>query len=272
MDARLQKRIQRYGWDRAAPHYERSWKDQLLPSQDLLLRRAAIQPSEWVLDVAAGTGLVTFPAADLVGRDGLVVATDISDKMVDRLREEAVERDLKHVVTKQEDAEAVSFPDAMFDVALCSLGLMYVPDPQKSVDEMTRTVRSGGRVVASVWGQRSQCGWAGIFPVVDERVETDVCPLFFALGTGDSLKAVFEAAGLTQISVDRIQTTMHYNSAEEACKAAFAGGPVALAYAKFDEQTKSDAHADYLESIEPYRKDSSYAIPGEFVVATGLRS
>lgn len=53
--------------------------------------------------------------------------------------------------------------------------------------------------------------------------------------------------------------------------AAFDGGAVALAYQKFDEQTKEDVHNEYLASIEPYRKNESYQIPGEFVVVKGMK-
>jgi hypothetical protein len=51
--------------------------------------------------------------------------------------------------------------------------------------------------------------------------------------------------------------------------AAFAGGPVALAYHKFPSKEKAEAHKEYLQSIEPYRKESRFEIPGEFVVAAG---
>lgn len=77
MDARLQLRVQRYGWDRASQHYERFWANQLAPARAALLDLAALAPGESVLDVACGTGLVTFPAANNVGRTGKVTGTDL---------------------------------------------------------------------------------------------------------------------------------------------------------------------------------------------------
>ena len=93
------------------------------------------------------------------------------------------------------DAEELRFPESSFDVILCALGLMYVPDPEKAVREFHRVLRPSGRAVAAVWGQRSKCGWAEIFPIVDARVQSDVCPMFFRLGTGESLRRAFAAAG-----------------------------------------------------------------------------
>src|SRR5436190_23013922 len=82
MEPRLQRRVQRYGWNKAAASYESFWSEQLRPAQDLMLSLADLQPSERVLDVACGTGLVTFRAADVVGPRGFVAASDMSEDMV----------------------------------------------------------------------------------------------------------------------------------------------------------------------------------------------
>ncbi len=271
MDARLQRRVQRYGWDRAAEHYERFWSAQLAPAQRRMLEMAALRPGERALDVACGTGLVTFPAAEAVGPEGRVLATDLSGAMVEMLREEAGGRELPQVEAARMDAEALELEDGTFDAALCGLGLMYCPDPQAALVEMRRALRPGGRAVVAVWGARRACGWADIFPIVDARVETEVCPLFFQLGTGDTLAESMAAAGLGRVETERLSARLLYDSAEEAVGAAFAGGPVALAYARFDHATREEAHAEYLASIEPYRTGDGYDIPGEFVVARGWK-
>lgn len=56
-----------------------------------------------------------------------------------------------------------------------------------------------------------------------------------------------------------------------ALMAAFDGGAVALAYQKFDDQTKEDIHNEYLDSISQFRNGKGYEIPGEFVVAAGSK-
>jgi SAM-dependent methyltransferase len=267
MEARLQRRIQRYGWDRAVDAYEAGWQAPLLPAHDALLEMAALQPGERVLDVACGTGLISLRAAAAVGPAGSVVGTDISGQMVEAARRQAAAQGVGQASFERCEAEALPFADAGFDVALCGLGLMYVPEPVRALAEMRRLLRPGGRAAAAVWGARRNCGWAGIFPITDARVASEVCPLFFQLGTGDQLAQAFLAAGFAAVRVQRLQTRLHYPTAERALAAAFRGGPVALAYSRFDAATRQAAEAEYLDSIAAYRAPDGYHIPGEFVIA-----
>jgi ubiquinone/menaquinone biosynthesis C-methylase UbiE len=183
MEARLQKRVQRYGWDKAALFYETFWQQQLKPAQDLLLEMAAIQPGEKVLDIACGTGLVTFRAAQQTGATGSVLGTDISDRMIEMATASSKEKQISNVSFERMDAEQLDTANESFDVVICALGLMYVPDPVRAIAEMLRALKKGGRIVAAVWGERAHCGWAEIFEIVDKRVSSEVCPMFFQLGT-----------------------------------------------------------------------------------------
>ena len=255
MDARLQRRVQRYGWDKAAACYEQFWATQLEPAQARLLEMAELAPGERAVDIACGTGLVTFRAVQQVGPQGSVIATDISEVMVDRIRAEAERRGMSRVTAERFDAEELGIASASCDVALCALGLMYVADPIVALREMRRIVRPGGRAALAVWGAREQCGWAEIFPIVERRVASEVCPLFFQLGNRDALRYALDAAGWIDIAIERLRTTLEYDSPDAACGAAFAGGPVALAYSRFDAVTRADAHAEYLASIADFRRD-----------------
>lgn len=270
MDPRLQRRVQRYGWDRAAGFYEASWAEQLRPAQEALLRFANAQPGDVALDVACGTGLVTFELSRAVGDAGKVVGTDISQGMIDEARAIA-RRDGHRAEFQRMDAEQLDLPDESFDLAVSALGLMYVPHPERAIAEMRRVVVPGGRLVAAVWGARRSCGWAEIFPIVERRISTEACPLFFSLGTGETLADLFVAAGLHDVEAVRLSTKLEYATDEHAIGAAFRGGPVALAYSRFDEDMREGAHREYVESITPFRRDDGYSVPGEFVVVSGRR-
>jgi ubiquinone/menaquinone biosynthesis C-methylase UbiE len=272
MDPKLQRRVQRYGWDKAVGSYDDSWSAQLEPAQTRMLEMADLRPGERVLDIACGTGLVTLRAARSVEPGGEVVGTDISDEMVKAAREVTTREGVAHVKYERGEAEKIGFEDGSFDAVLCGLGMMYVPSPVEALTEFRRVLHADGRASIAVWGKRDRCGWAEIFPIVDSRVKSEVCPAFFQLGTGETLHHVMKAAGFRDVTVDRLSTVLHYRSGEEALVAAFAGGPVALAYSRFDDETRDAAHGDYLESIEPYRRNGGYEIPGEFVVARGDRN
>lgn len=271
MEPRLQRRVQRYGWDKAVDYYEASWREQLRPAQELLLKLADLQSGEHVVDVACGTGLVTFPAAEAVGAGGRVVATDISQRMVDAAQAIASRKGVENVSFERMDAEDLRLPGGSFDAALCGLGLMYVPDPTAAMKEQHRLLKPGGRAAGAVWGERDRCGWAEIFPITDARVESEVCPMFFQMGAKESLKLTFEMADFQDVVYERITSVLEYASDEEALGAAFMGGPVALAYSRFDDGTREAVHKEYLASIEPCCDDSGYRVPSEFVVAVGYK-
>lgn len=271
MNPDFQRRVQRYGWDKAAAFYESSWKEQLKPAQDLLMELADLKPGENVLETAAGTGLVTFRSARAVEPGGEVLATDLSEGMIELAETRAKDLNIDNVAFRRMDAEELELEDDTFDAALCGLGLMYVPDPLRSLQEMNRVLKSGGRAIVAVWGERKNCGWADIFPIVDKRVASDVCPLFFQQGTGNTLEKSFQKAGFKRIDIERISAPLYYENESVALMAAFAGGPVALAYRKFDEKTREEAHREYLDSIDPYRNENGYNIPGEFVVGIGYK-
>jgi ubiquinone/menaquinone biosynthesis C-methylase UbiE len=271
MVPKFQRRVQRYGWDKAAGYYDPHWRAQLEPVQRRLIELASLREGERVIDVACGTGKVSFRAASLVGPKGRVLGTDLSEGMLQLAQKVASEQELSNVTFERMDAEDLRIADGSFDLALCSLGLMYVPDTEKAVKEMHRILRPGGRAVISVWGRRDRCGWAEIFSIVDNRVKSEVCPLFFRMGTGDMLRATFEGAGIVNVVAEHFDVLLHFASDEDACGAAFAGGPTALAYSRFLENVKNEVHAEYLASVERFREGEGYAIPGEFVIPIGQK-
>jgi SAM-dependent methyltransferase len=271
MDARLQRRVQRYGWDRAVDAYAGHWHAALAGVQAELLAAAAPVPGERVLDVACGTGIVTMAAAQAVGAHGSVVGVDLSGRMVEAATQRTRAQRLHHASFERMDAEQLALPDAGFDLALCALGLMYLPQPHAALCELHRVLRPGGRAALAVWGERARCGWAPLFPIVDAEVRSEVCPLFFGLGCGDALARACVRAGLRVTLQRRRADALAYASAEDACDAAFAGGPVALAWAHFDAAARARVRQRYVEAIAPWRDGPGYRIPAEFVIVVATR-
>jgi len=114
---------------------------------DLASRVAERQPAR-VLEIAAGTGVVTRHLAQVLPSDVAIVATDLSQSMLD---EAAAAGTARAVEWAQADAQHLPFPDGAFDVIVCQFGVMFFPDRVKAFAEARRVLRPGGAFVFSVW-------------------------------------------------------------------------------------------------------------------------
>jgi ubiquinone/menaquinone biosynthesis C-methylase UbiE len=114
-----------------------------------LLEIARLRPGQTVLEVATGTGIAALAAANVVGKSGRIVATDISSHMLDHARNRLAH--LQNSSFSVEDGQALNFPDQSFDAVICNMGLMYFPDPRKGVQEFYRVLRKDGRATVSVF-------------------------------------------------------------------------------------------------------------------------
>ena len=108
------------------------------------LRHAGLRPGERFLDVAAGTGGLSLPAARLGAR---VLATDWSSAMISRFRERALNEGLTDAEGRVMDCHALDLPDDTFDVTGSQFGVMLVPDQPRALSEMVRVTKPGGRVL-----------------------------------------------------------------------------------------------------------------------------
>jgi SAM-dependent methyltransferase len=119
----------------------------LLPLGPRLVAACGIGPGMRVLDVAAGTGNASIPAAQ-AGAD--VTASDLTPALLDagRRRAEAAGLELDWV---EADAERLPFPDASFDVVISAIGVMFAPHHQDAADELIRVCRPGGTIGLLSW-------------------------------------------------------------------------------------------------------------------------
>lgn len=266
-ESRRRRRIQRYGWDLAVETYEAFWLEELAPAQAQLFTFASLAPGERVLDVACGTGLAAIPAARLVAPGGIVVGVDLSGRMVETARRRADVRKVRNVRFERMDAERLDLDNASFDVALCSMGLMYMPDPGRALREMRRVLRPGGRVAVSAWGEPARCGLDAAFARARADFPADLLPAFFGLGEGDALANACVQAGFGEVESCRVSGTIGFADDDEACRAGFQGGPIALAWSRLDEGARDRARSSFLAAIATWRRGRAYRIPAEFVVA-----
>ena len=116
-------------------------------AQDLA-RRLAGEPVSRVLEIAAGTGVVTRAVVDALEPNVTIVATDLNQSMLDYA---ALVRTDDNVDWRQSDALALPFEDATFDAVVCQFSVMFFPDRAMAYSETLRVLKPGGRFLFSVW-------------------------------------------------------------------------------------------------------------------------
>ena len=117
----------------AAAGYDRAFARVTTHFVPFLLRAAHVAPGMRVLDVATGTGLAAEAALQVVGATGHVTAADLSSAMVAKARQRL--GNAANVSLAVEDGQALSFSNESFDAVMCSLGLMFFPDPARGLAE-----------------------------------------------------------------------------------------------------------------------------------------
>jgi SAM-dependent methyltransferase len=272
VDSRLFRRVQRYGWDAASAAYDRGWVPLLASLTRSCVERVGLRAGERVVDVATGTGVAAFAAAVAVGATGSVTGVDVSERMIERATERCRAEGFENVRFERGDMETIGGADGAFDAAISAFGLMYAAERKGAAAELARVLAPGGRLSVAVWGRRSACGWAEVFPIVDAHVESEVCPLFFSLGAPRALELLFAGAGFVDVVEERLPVTLEWPSDDQACAAMLEGGPVALAWKRFTPEMRAVVRAAYLDSIAPFRRGAGYQVPSEVVFARARRA
>jgi ubiquinone/menaquinone biosynthesis C-methylase UbiE len=255
-DDRTLKARTRAVW--AAGDFPRVARETIKDVGPTLVAAAGVRPGQRVLDVAAGSGATSIPAA-LAG--GAVVASDLTPELLaageQAAREQGVE--LEWI---EADAEALPFEDASFDVVLSSFGAIFAPRHQVVADELLRVARPGGTIAMANWPPE---GWVGQFfltmlPFMPPPPPGATPPL--AWGVEDHVRSLF-GDGVSELSFTRhIQAVDHF--ATPAALIAYYQenfGPTIMAYKSMADDPERTSALD--TALLDFAVRTNLAAPGE---------
>lgn len=119
----------------------------MAPLGPALVRATGIGPGVRVLDVAAGSGNISLPAA---ATGAAVVSTDLTPQLLERSQARAAARGLT-IDYRVANAQALPFGDGEFDVVMSAIGVQFAPDQQRAAAELVRVCRPGGTIGVISW-------------------------------------------------------------------------------------------------------------------------
>jgi len=142
-----------------------------------LVNRLASRTLSRVLEIAAGTGVVTRALASKLPERVSIVATDLNQAMLDQASAVGTRRPVEW---RQADAVQLAFADATFDAVVCQFGVMFFPEKSKAFSEALRVLRPGGVFIFNVWDRIKENEFADTVTTALESVFPKDPPRFMA--------------------------------------------------------------------------------------------
>ncbi|WP_336346044.1 class I SAM-dependent methyltransferase [Halalkalicoccus ordinarius] len=218
-------------WDTIAAGYDEFVTPTHRPVSKAALDTAGLHQGMRFLDVAAGTGALSLPAARL-GAD--VVATDISPAMVERLEARAKEEGVSTIEARVMDGHALDLEDDTFDVSGSQYGVMLFPDLPRALGEMVRVTKPGGRIFIVVFGNPKEVEFLGFFMRAMyavspdfEGLPLDPTPLPFQVSDPRKLRQRLQEAGLEEIHVETVTEELEFDSGDQLWDWVMNSNPIA---------------------------------------------
>ena len=197
-------------------------------AQDLAHRTAMIQPKN-VLEVAAGSGVVTRAVAPILGSDAHYVVTDLNSPMLNRARMRQLED--SRIDWRPVDALDLPFSDESFDLVLCQFGVMFFPDRVRAYQEAHRVLRPGGSFLYNMWDRIEANEFADVVTNSLAEIFPSDPPQFLARTPhGHYDKTVYQReltdAGFGEVAVDKVTATSRAEDPSEPAIAYCQGTPL----------------------------------------------
>jgi ubiquinone/menaquinone biosynthesis C-methylase UbiE len=219
----------RAAWDKLAVGYDKTVTSTHTALASEALRLAGLRSGMRFLDVAAGSGALSIPAARLGAR---VLATDLSPVMLELLEKRAREEALA-IETRVMDGHALELDDDSFDVAGSQFGVMLFPDMPKGIGEMARVVKPGGRVLLNALGDPRQVEFFAFFMRGIQSVRPDFTgppmdplPLPFQLQDPERLRNELVKAGLKDVRVELATEPLEFQSGTQLWEWLITSNPI----------------------------------------------
>ncbi|HLB80420.1 MAG TPA: class I SAM-dependent methyltransferase [Dongiaceae bacterium] len=252
-------------WNAGGAHYDRI-SETIADSIEHAVIRLAPQPGERVLDVATGTG---WTARRVAARGAAVVGIDLGADLIEAAEGLAAAAGLA-IEFRVGDAEKLAFPDAGFDAAISTCGVMFVNRPEDAAAELARVCRKGGRLALTTWPPDGTL--AGLFKVMKPYMTPPPSPppSPFEWGRPERVRELLGGAFDLRFETG---TTVLREASGEAVWRLFAEsyGPTKALAGALDPERREQLHRDFVAYHDGFRSELGVAMPRDYLVTIGIR-
>ena len=238
------------------------------PASEWIVEQINPQPGQTLLELAAGPGETGFLAAERVGREGKLISTDFSPRMVEAARRGAEAGGLANVECRVMDAQQIELPDASVDAVLSRFGVMLMPEPARALREVRRVLRDGGRLAYAVWGPPDRNPWLTV--LVGAMVESGHAPPGdpfapgspFSLAAPEANRELLEAAGFSEARVEEIPSKFRFEGFDHYWDVqSTVSGPFAFLIASLSVDEVDAIKATLEPLLAPFQSEDGYDFP-----------
>lgn len=196
-------------------------------ADDIALRVLDLKPFK-VLELAAGTGILTRRLRNLLRDNCRITATDLNPPMLDIAKSKfQAEEQLDF---ESADATHLPYDASEFDTVVCQFGVMFFPDMQRSYEEVFRVLKSGGHYVFNVWGSLQSNPFARIAHETVTEFFPDDPPGFYRVPFGYNDANVITTsvtdAGFSDVQVESLNITSEILSSTDFATGLVFGNPL----------------------------------------------
>jgi ubiquinone/menaquinone biosynthesis C-methylase UbiE len=219
-------------------------------ARDLAERLARVEPYS-VLEIAAGTGVLTRAMSARLPTQARIIATDLNQPMLDHAQSQSHDG---RITWRQADALALPFEDRSFDAVACQFGAMFFPDKVQGYREARRVLKPGGHFFFNVWDRISDNEFADVVTEALAKVFPRDPPRFMARiphGYHDveKIRAELNAASFKEISIATVDYKSRAPSPRDAAIAYCQGTPLRNEIEARDPSGLEDATNEAANSL-----------------------
>jgi SAM-dependent methyltransferase len=223
------------------------------------------------LDVCCGSGVIS-EAIVQCNAPASVAGVDVSAEQINFARQQ---RARPNVTFETGDAMALPFPDASFDVAVCGLGLNYVPDPGRGLEEFSRVIRPGGTVAVYLWDYAQGARflrefWDAAIAIDADAASSDQARRF-PICTPEALRGLFEQAKLEDVTLHALEIVTRFTSFDDYWEPLLTGQGSAPNYLATRDQKIQAAIRERLRATLPANAQGAIELPARAWAIRGRR-